>query len=182
MRFMYMATGTHAQDFELIRPSLERLWRKRPGQFDVTLIGVATTVKPAPWLKHLLPPSDCTPYPKFVNWLRDQGPFDVGVAPLVDTPFNRVKSDIKLLDYSAMGLRALVSDLPVYRTDPAFGSSIVHDWFEALDDAILNPNKAREEARAAVSHIFLKRTTRSIAVKLSERIKYHAYRKTTGVL
>lgn len=170
-RFLYMGTGTHAEDFALIRPSLDHLWEKNPGKFDVTLIGVAAEVETAPWLTHIMPPPECTPYPKFVDWLREQGPFDVGVAPLADTPFNRVKSDIKLLDYSAMGLRALVSDLPAYRADPAFQSAIVTDWFEALSDVIDNPDYARAETQAAVAHIWLNRTTRRTAVMLLDRIE-----------
>ena len=119
----------------------------------------------------MVPPPECTPYPKFVNWLRDQGPFDVGVAPLADTPFNRVKSDIKLLDYSAMGLRTLVSDLPTYRADPAFQFAIVTNWLEALSKVIDNPDDARVETRTAVGHILLNRTTRRTAVMLLDRME-----------
>lgn len=170
-RLLYMGTGTHAEDFALVRPSLEHIWETKLGKFDLTLIGVADEVDPAPWLTHMQPPPDCTPYPKFVNWLREQGPFDVGIAPLADTPFNRVKSDIKLLDYSAMGLRALVSDLPAYRADSAFQSSIVTDWFEGLSDVIDNPDYARVQAQTAVAHIFFNRTTRRTAIVLLDRIE-----------
>jgi hypothetical protein len=135
------------------------------------LIGIADEIEPAPWLKHMHPPPACTPYPKFVNWLREQGPFDVGLAPLADTAFNRVKSDIKLLDYTAMGLRALVSDLPAYRADPALASAIVTDWSEALSDVVENSDHARAEAQAAVAHIWLHRTTRRTAVALLSRLE-----------
>lgn len=175
-RLLYMGTGTHEADFALIRPSLEQLWIRNAGQFDVTLIGVAAEVEPAPWLTHMIPPRACTPYPKFVEWLREQGPFDVGIAPLADTPFNRVKSDIKLLDYSAMGLRALVSDLPAYRTDPAFQSAIVTDWLEALSDVVDSPDHGRAETEAAVAHIWLNRTTRRTADILLARLEALAAR------
>ncbi len=181
-RFLYMATGTHAEDFKLIRPTFERLWRDKAGQFDVALIGVADKVEPAPWLTHMLPPPDCTPYPKFVDWLREQGPFDVGIAPLADTPFNRVKSDIKLLDYSAMGLRALVSDLPAYRGDPALQSAIVTDWYEALSDVVDNPDYARAEAQTAIAHIWLNRTTRGTAAMLLDRLELLVARSKGQVL
>ncbi|RZJ37866.1 MAG: hypothetical protein EON87_21615, partial [Brevundimonas sp.] len=67
-RFLYMGTGTHAEDFATIRPHLDALWREREGRFDVTLIGVADEAKPAPWLTHIQPPPDCRAYPKFVAW------------------------------------------------------------------------------------------------------------------
>jgi hypothetical protein len=170
-RLLYMGTGTHAEDFALVRPSLDRLWQEREGCFDLTLIGVAETVEPAPWLKHLVPPAECTPYPDFVNWLREQGPYDLGIAPLVDTAFNRVKSDIKLLDYSAMGLPALVSDLPTYRADPAFESAIVTNWDQALRDAINRPDRARSQAQAAIAHLWLNRTSRGTGVTLLDRME-----------
>lgn len=176
-RFLYMGTSTHADDFKLIQSSLENLWQKRPGQFDVTLIGIAAKVKPATWLSHIKPPPDCTQYPKFVVWLREQGPYDIGLAPLADTPFNRVKSDIKLLDYSALGLRSLVSDSIGYRSDPAFKSAIVKNWPEALRGAIDNPERARAEANAATQHVWLNRTTPGIAVRLVDRLEILAGRR-----
>ena len=49
-RFLYMGTGTHASDFSLLRPLFDQLWEQKAGQFDVTLIGIATELEPAPWL------------------------------------------------------------------------------------------------------------------------------------
>lgn len=41
--------------------------------------------------------------------------FDIGIAPLADVPFNRAKSAIKLLEYSAAGLPVVASDVEPYR-------------------------------------------------------------------
>lgn len=40
---------------------------------------------------------------------------DVGLAPLRDTYFNRAKSALKALEYQALGIVPVVSDMPVYR-------------------------------------------------------------------
>jgi glycosyltransferase involved in cell wall biosynthesis len=40
---------------------------------------------------------------------------DVGIAPLADTRFNRAKSWLKPLEYSALGVAWVASDLPEYR-------------------------------------------------------------------
>lgn len=180
-RFLYMGTGTHAEDFATIRPHLEALWRQREGQFDVTLIGVADEVVPAPWLNHIHPPADCRAYPSFVAWLREQGPFDIGLAPLADTPFNHAKSDIKLLDYSALGLRSLVSDSPAYRADPAFRSALVADWPTALRDAMDNRGDQHREAATATAHTWLNRTTPHAAVALMDRLESLVARPWDGV-
>lgn len=170
-RFLYMGTGTHAEDFAMIRPHLDALWREREGQFDVTLIGVADEAAPAPWLTHVQPPPEHQTYPKFVAWLREQGPFDIGLAPLADTPFNHAKSDIKLLDYSALGLRSLVSDSPAYRADPAFRSALVNDWPKALREALDKRADQRGQAAIATAHTWLNRTTPHTAVVMVDRLE-----------
>jgi len=41
-------------------------------------------------------------------------PFDIGLAPLTDTPFNHAKSWIKCLEYAAAGIPFIASNLPEY--------------------------------------------------------------------
>ncbi len=61
------------------------------------------------------PPQDSGGYPAFARFATRELDFDVGIAPLVASPFNAAKSDIKFLDYSAMGLLSVVAEGPVYR-------------------------------------------------------------------
>jgi glycosyltransferase involved in cell wall biosynthesis len=61
--------------------------------------------------------------------------WDVGIAPLVDIPFNAARSDIKLKEYAAAGLPWLASPVGPYQgLGEAEGGRLVdHDgWFEAL--------------------------------------------------
>ena len=75
---------------------------------------------------------------------------DFAVAPLVDTPFNRCKSDLKILEYSALGLPVIASDLPQYRIDAPFVTLTDNDqqaWEHVLSDAIRKgPRKQNAEA------------------------------------
>ncbi|KQS53837.1 hypothetical protein ASG17_12790 [Brevundimonas sp. Leaf363] len=178
--FLYMGTGTHAEDFAVIRPHLEGLWLEREGQFDVTVIGVATEIEPAPWLTHIQPPPESRAYPKFVAWLREQGPFDIGLAPLANTAFNNAKSDIKLLDYSALGLGSLVSDCPAYQADPVFRSALVGDWPKSLREALDQPQVRRNQAAVAAAHTWLNRTVSFTAVKMLERLEALTSRTQTS--
>ncbi len=41
--------------------------------------------------------------------------FDIGLAPLADSQFNRCKSHIRALEYMALGIPVLASDVPAYR-------------------------------------------------------------------
>ncbi|MFZ3062492.1 MAG: glycosyltransferase [Actinomycetota bacterium] len=53
-------------------------------------------------------------YPKLLSG------FDVGLAPLVDTQFNRAKSDLKFLEYAMAGLAVVASKVESYK------GSIIH--------------------------------------------------------
>ena len=68
-----------------------------------------------------MPPNATATYPGFVNWITQQQGWDVGLAPLADTAFNRCKSAIKTLDYAALGLAVVASDVAAYRGSLADG-------------------------------------------------------------
>jgi len=179
VRMLYMGTHTHGADFALVRPALDRLFAERGDAFDVTLIGVAPDVEPAPWLHRLSPPAEAVSYPRFVRWLREQGPFDLGLAPLVDGAFNRCKSDIKALDYAALGMLPLVSDGPAYRADAALARHIVlvgdEDWQGALCAILDDPAGAAERARALYDWLWSNRVVAQGAGSLAARLE--AYRR-----
>jgi hypothetical protein len=173
VRMLYMGTGTHGPDFAAIRPALDRLWQEREGRFDVTLIGIASDIEPAPWLHRLAPPADAIAYPRFVRWLRGQGAFDIGLAPLADTAFNRAKSDIKLLDYLALGLLPVVQDCPAYRLDPEAARVAVYaaNWFETLREQIDDRDAACARAAGGQSWLWEKRAVAAIASPMVARLE-----------
>ncbi len=117
LRIIYMGTGSHDADFEMLRPSLRELAVAYPKSFELTLIGAVSKPVDEPWLKRLVqPPFMGSLYLKFVPWFLEQGPFDIGLAPLVNSEFNRSKSDIKCLDYLAAGILPVVSDVEPYKS------------------------------------------------------------------
>ncbi|HWI87397.1 MAG TPA: glycosyltransferase [Sphingomonas sp.] len=173
VRMLYMGTNTHGPDFALIRPALERLAEERPGQFELTLIGVSPDIENATWLYRQSPPAESIPYARFVRWLRAQGPYDVGLAPLADTGFNRAKSDIKLLDYAALGMLPMVQDIEAYRGDPnAAGIALfASDWFEALRQVIDDRDAARARAAGAEAYVWEKRSVANVAGPMLARLE-----------
>jgi hypothetical protein len=95
-------------------------------------------------------------YPGFVNWLTSAQPgWHIGLAPLLDTPFNRSKSPLKAMDYAAMGLAVLASDTPVYRgsiADGPAGQLVANDpaaWHAALEWLIRDQALRKATARRA---------------------------------
>lgn len=172
VRMLYMGTNTHGADFALIRPALERLAAERPGQFELTLIGVSPDIENATWLYRQAPPAEHIAYPRFVRWLRAQGPYDIGLAPLADTRFNSAKSDIKMLDYLALGILPVVQDCPAYRRDSGAGRVAVHasDWFETLRALIDDRESARAKAALGQSWLWERRGVATIAGAMMDRL------------
>jgi glycosyltransferase involved in cell wall biosynthesis len=116
---VYIGSRTHADDLALLRPVMERL-RQYP-DLDVTLFvvgGEESRSRLGRWYEPVPMPTTGSycPYPVFVRWLRRQRhAWTIGLAPLRDTQFNRNKSDLKYLEYAALGLPGIFSDLVPYR-------------------------------------------------------------------
>jgi hypothetical protein len=114
---LYMGTKTHDADIALVLPAFQDLARRHPGLRLRVIGGFARPSETPPeWLEFVELGGAVKAYPAFVPWLRGQAAdVDFAVAPLADTPFNRWKSGLKFLDYAALGLSGLYSDLPEYR-------------------------------------------------------------------
>ena len=159
VRILFMGTATHDADFAIVE-----------GALGATEVGVRracvgrTARRQQPRRSAVLGEpyrhAGATPrasYPGFVNWITQQH-WDIGIAPLADTPFNRCKSAIKTLDYAALGLPVLASDRAVYRGTLADGPGgwLVPDdenaWFVALASLVRDARLRRrlsDGARAA---------------------------------
>jgi glycosyltransferase involved in cell wall biosynthesis len=77
---------------------------------------------------------------------------DIGIAPLVDTPFNRARSSIKVKEYSATGVPWLASPVgPYVRLGSEQGGQLVadDDWYDALDHLIRHPRERRRRGKRA---------------------------------
>ena len=119
VRFLYMGTSTHRPDFErLIEPAWSKLVSKFGKIIELDLIGVVDGASPdAEWNNVRRPAEIGNSYPAFATWLQTLQTlrnYDVGLAPLLDNAFNRCKSDLKWLEYSAMGLATIAANLPAY--------------------------------------------------------------------
>ena len=177
LRILYMGTTTHDGDFALIAPVLDRLHASHPGAFEVVMVGVGRGLPERPWMDVLKPPDGA--YPHFVPWLASQGPFDIGISPLVDSTFNRAKSDIKCLDYLALGARPVVSDVVPYRVPELddlvdrVGNEPDH-WYEVLVRLVDDRTQLRGDAdgrrAAGLAYVTTTRSADATAAHLRARI------------
>lgn len=164
IRFVYMGTATHHEDLAIVMPAFERLAQNYPGQFELTLIGITSTPPQADWLKISNPPQEAGGYPAFVRFVTRDLEFDVGIAPLVASQFNAAKSDIKFLDYSAMGLLSVVSNGPAYRDCIAAGLAVgcatnQEAWYNTLTRIVEDRSAFAEMRDRATRYVWEARNT-----------------------
>lgn len=125
-------SSSHVQDFDEVTQPLARFLRRYPkGMFHA--------------IGHLFPQvSKKVPaqQQRLTEWIRDMpsyysalDSFDIGIAPLRPSVFNRSKSDIKFLEYAARGIPAILSPVGPYeehinegRALGAFG----HEWQDQI--------------------------------------------------
>ena len=162
LRMVYIGTATHDQDFAIIAPALDEVAKLRPNSFELTIIDAGTRPNRR-WLRNVSPPRTATAYPRFARWLLQQPPWDVGLAPLADTPFNNCRSDIKFLEYTALGVVSVLSDCAPYRASAAESGGAVlvknsaDDWRDAFLNLIDNLTQFRYILDAATEYVWSKR-------------------------
>lgn len=164
VRFLYMGTSTHDGDFSLVYPAFEKLAQRFPDRFTLTFVGAVRQPPRQPWINQMVPPPDQGSYPMFARWLMSHSAFDVGIAPLEEGQFNRAKSDIKFLDYSAAGLLSLVSEAAPYDEalcrDLAIGcENNAQSWFQAMARIIRAPEKNLAMRERAMDYLWSERNT-----------------------
>lgn len=145
VRIVYMGTMTHGADFAIVEAPLRRLCEEFGARVSFEIVGVALPDDLPDWCRTIdLPPEITESYPAFVNWLQSANHWHIGLAPLVDTNFNRAKSGIKYLDYAALGLAVAASDIEGYRgiisdgTDGVLVRNAEKAWYEALRRLVMD--------------------------------------------
>lgn len=152
VRIGFAGTASHIPDLELIEPALVDIAAKYGTTVEFLFYGCATQ------RLRRLPQAVWRPfgddYAGYCRALPRLG-LHIGLAPLVDNPFNRCKSDIKWQEYAACGAAGVYSDLEPYRDAVRSGTAGLlapNDpavWFEKLDDLISNPALCKQIAHAS---------------------------------
>ena len=115
----YMGTGTHDGELRMILRPLRDLLARARGRVRLEVVGVTTAESLVAYFEGLpvtrLDPGVKEAYPSFPGWMRQSLRWDFALAPLSDDPFARCKSDLKYLDYAALGIPGVFSDVRPYR-------------------------------------------------------------------
>ena len=117
IRILYSGTETHDADLRLLEsiiPETIELVRSATGK-KLRFIIVGGTSLNIGNMEIIQVPNDKRSYPDYVAWLQSMHPFDFAIAPLdLNNKMNKSKSSLKFLEYSAMGLPAIYTEIEPY--------------------------------------------------------------------
>jgi glycosyltransferase involved in cell wall biosynthesis len=177
LRILYMGSATHDADFALAAPALARLIEGSGGRVAFDMVGVSAQPLMPPWVNRVpMTVMAASSYPGFVDWATrhrqwDDGGWDIGIAPLAASAFNRCKSAIKTMDYAALGLPVLASDAPAFRGSLADGpggmlvASTRAAWHAALAALVDDPRRRLALAKGAQAAFLAEHTLASQAAE-----------------
>ncbi len=163
----YMGTLTHEADLRMVLAPLRALLRRHAGKVRLELVGgaegrrVASLFGGLPF--RMREPGREDPYPKFVPWMRQHVHWNVAIAPLEDDAFTRGKSDLKYLDYGALGIPGVFSDVGPYRGTVRHGETGLlaanepEAWSEALESIVCDAALRKRLRAAATAEVHGKR-------------------------
>jgi glycosyltransferase involved in cell wall biosynthesis len=165
----WMGTLTHDEDLIAIAPAIREVARRHGERVRFECVGVVRhdesrrLLDGVPVLYHpqRLPETE---YPQFMLWFTRHVRWDVGIAALADTPFTRGKSDLKYLDYAAIGAAGAYSRVPAYAATVRDGvtgllaDNTAEAWTAALDRLVADAPLRRRLADAAQRELYAGRT------------------------
>ncbi|WP_341894039.1 glycosyltransferase [Ferrovibrio terrae] len=145
--FGYAASGGHNEDLKLALPGIVAALERFPeARFE--LIGSLEHLPEAllPFGERVRHERRFIAYDDYLADLQRRN-WSLGLTPLCDNPFTRMKTYTKWVEYTAAGLPVIASDHPIYRDCCADGAALLvrdADWATVLPDLLGDP--ARRQA------------------------------------
>ena len=132
----WAGSSSHAEDLEMVAESVAGFLG--PDVRLETAGGCAVTHEHAVSLK-------AVPIERYHELLSR---FDIGLAPLCDSRFNRAKSDLKLIEYSAVGVPWIASPVGPYKPHKGCGAGLLAstptEWKRHLAFLMEHPEARRQ--------------------------------------
>ena len=179
----YMGTFTHDQDLEAVVPALRQVCARRPGQIEIQIIGglvesaAQELLADLPFRLIRAEPGE-EEYPLFMLWFTARVQWDLAIAPLQNNAFNRCKSDLKFLDYSAIACPAIFSDAPAYRgavehmRNGLLVQNQTEQWMSAIETLLEDANLHQRISRRVYQELHAARTLASASRHWQEALEF----------
>ena len=153
LRIGYCAGSGHGADLLMVEPVLLELLGEFAGQIELWFWGLSPSAALLARPDVVWEPVAIGDYADFVAYFGTQS-CDIFIAPLEESRFNRCKSGLKFLEYSALGIPGVYSNLEPYQElvdhgKTGFLAANLSEWHESLHRLITDPELRLEMGEAA---------------------------------
>ena len=154
VRIGWAGGASHAEDLRIIEPVVRRILAKHENARFVFVHGIPEFLKNIPRAECVSKFARIDKYPAFIA---HRG-FDIGLAPLVDNAFNRGKSNLRWLEYGAMRVPCVASDVGHFSETIRQGVDGVlcqteDEWVEAISRLVTDKTARRKMGNQAYERI-----------------------------
>jgi glycosyltransferase involved in cell wall biosynthesis len=130
--------SSHVEDLHVLDQTIHQILDKYPNAYFAYAGGRAKSFDAHPRITRL-DVSDIINYPKVMQ------AFDIGLAPIVDTKFNRSKSDLKIIEFGRLGIPIVATNTEAYSNtiipgESGFLCKNVKQWLKHLSRLVENPD------------------------------------------
>ena len=143
INFGWVGGANHYEDLELIEKPIKYILDKYPSTRFILAIGGEV---PPFFARHKQIKSydfeHWVPIEKYPQFMRNLH-IDIGLAPLRDRSFNRAKSNLKWLEYSALKIPMIASPVEPYIGTSGLLAKTEDDWIKHMEDMIKHNSKRR---------------------------------------
>ncbi|WEV45411.1 glycosyltransferase [Streptococcaceae bacterium ESL0687] len=146
---------THNENFELIKASLEKIMEERP-LTELHLVGHLDLPEDMSHLKDQIITHDYVDWKELPQLIAQ---VDINLAPLVDSIFNRAKSEIKWIEASLVKVPTIASNIGAFadsihnRVDGILVENTEEAWYEALEQLVNSPKMRTDLAEEAYKRV-----------------------------
>lgn len=164
IRIGWMGGNAHSDDLKMVSGVLEKILKQYDGKVMFETMGMThqelggifslnaqATECSACGYQGMLKHSNGEPINEYPMALAGKG-WDIAIAPVINNSFGNCKSDLKIKEYSAIGLPIVASDIVPYKEAVDNGASVLlansfESWYNMLVELIENKEKREEMGR-----------------------------------
>jgi len=153
----YMGSYTHQSDLQAILPALLRVAENYGDRVKFKIWGVPLPSGSLKLANFEYLPAISSAYTEFAEQFKNEK-VDIFIAPLVDNEFNRAKSHLKYLEYSAMQVPGVFANLEPYSAVVSDGingflAATQDEWYEKLSRLIEDSDLRKKIGKTAFEEV-----------------------------
>jgi glycosyltransferase involved in cell wall biosynthesis len=164
VRIGWVGASAHEKDLKLLQKPIEVLRKKYGKKIEIVTLGQKhRNIKEDKHLGFY----DIDSYPKAYF----KANFDIILAPMTDTAYNRGKSNLRLIEASTQKLPIVASPVGEYRGYPCLYAKEREEWVEQISKLVDSPEERAKVGQACYDELKKDYTVDAVVPKLYERLK-----------